>query len=453
MSEEAPLGRGEIRYMRKERLIDGAVLGAISLFYGFLILPSSQFVDTMAFFNFCAARDILNNGLFEGITNLPFTVLGESGPDHQLLFHLIAAPFTLFDDAFFGLKLGAVFFAVLSTASIYFLFKMLRVPYVWLFVLLMLASSHGFLYRISTFGAQSLTIPLLLFSAYSVAYDKKVLAGILGLTLSWTSHTALIAVPIAFAGLVATRLAKGKWIRKASISLCVCAVIGQLLNPFLPESLEYLFFHLAYKGSNPWMLDVGQDWSRPTFWFLITELWLPNLLILALGLFFTLRQKVIKVDTLTVLLTWLVCLALAGRQMRFFEYSVATGVVLIALAFRDTEILLNKKGTVAIAALLACISFSNLTEVSSMIDEDNGPDSYRDAAEFLERNTEENEVVVNLHWRDYPLLYYHNANNRYAAGLDPYYLAFASPKHFNLIKKLKNGTRKLPSFHPGSWNS
>ncbi|HEX8116411.1 MAG TPA: hypothetical protein VF521_04010, partial [Pyrinomonadaceae bacterium] len=51
-----------------------------------------------------------------------------------------------------------------------------------------------------------------------------------------------------------------------------------------------------------------------------------------------------------------------------------------------------------------------------------GPDMYKGGAEWLSKNAEPGELIVNTDWDDFPKLFFYNPHLAWVSGLDPTYL-------------------------------
>ncbi|MCA1622056.1 MAG: hypothetical protein LC795_22830 [Acidobacteria bacterium] len=51
-----------------------------------------------------------------------------------------------------------------------------------------------------------------------------------------------------------------------------------------------------------------------------------------------------------------------------------------------------------------------------------GPDYYKGGGEWLSKNAEPGEMIVNTDWDDFPKLFFYNPQLAYVSGLDPTYL-------------------------------
>jgi hypothetical protein len=57
----------------------------------------------------------------------------------------------------------------------------------------------------------------------------------------------------------------------------------------------------------------------------------------------------------------------------------------------------------------------------------------------------ESAVVFNTDWDDFPMLFYYNPDNAYAAGLDPTYLYDADQELWNHYERVTLGKEKDPA--------
>ena len=424
-------------------VLDAAVVVSVAAYHLSLVLPCRRFAGADAFYHISVAKLMWAEGLFRGIRSLPLTVLGERGPDHHLLFHLLGMPFVGFE-AFFGLKLAAAFFASASTCLFYLFLRLSRAPLPWLATILLLASSELYPLRASLFRAPTLAVPIVLLTVWALHQQRHRIVLALSCLLSWTYHGVLALLPVAVFSLCMTRLGQRQWQPKPAIYLAVGVVAGQIINPFFPKTFEYLFFHTLLKTGNPLNLPVGQEWLPATPGFLLGTFW-PVHLVSALLVAYSLRRRPrIATDTATLLLCWLMFLAMSLRHGRFVEYWIPTAVALCAVACRDLQWRPPRLMSLGLAGLFVTLSVLNHRVAANLLDRGHRPDTLQQAAHFLRTHSSRGEIVLNLRWDQYPLLLYHNQHNRYAAGLDPYYLAYGKPEAYKVWHALAFARRQLP---------
>ena len=73
-----------------------------------------------------------------------------------------------------------------------------------------------------------------------------------------------------------------------------------------------------------------------------------------------------------------------------------------------------------------------------------GPEAYRGGVEWLSKNAEKGELILNTDWDDFPKLFFYNPNLAYISGLDPTYLLDESPELSRLYVNITLGKEKDP---------
>ena len=68
-----------------------------------------------------------------------------------------------------------------------------------------------------------------------------------------------------------------------------------------------------------------------------------------------------------------------------------------------------------------------------------GPEMYRGGVEWLTRNAEKGELILNTDWDDFPKLFFYNPNFAYISGLDPTYLLDRDKRLSDLYAKITIG--------------
>jgi hypothetical protein len=72
-------------------------------------------------------------------------------------------------------------------------------------------------------------------------------------------------------------------------------------------------------------------------------------------------------------------------------------------------------------------------------------DLYADASAWLIQNTEEDELIFQTDWDDFPRLFFYNTHNTYLAGLDPTYLQIYDAELYNQWVSITRGEVENPS--------
>jgi len=427
-------------------ITDGITVLVAVAWHAALILLCERYVGIDAFFHVAESRSLITEGLFAGVTSLPFTVLGEHGTDHHFLFHLLGLPLAFLPD-FTAVRSSAVLFAALATGGLVAWMRHMRVPRPWLWALLLLATSEVYNFRMSLLRSQTVDVPLLLFGVAFVVAGRPRAAAILAFAFSWAHHGATILVPTAALCVVATLVSEKRVSLRAAAWLVGGFVLGQLINPWFPQNLEYLFFHALFKTANPLDLPVGGEWLPALPGYIATELWPAHAVMLGLGarLFLQLRGRGERprTDTIAVGLVWAMFVVLTLKHGRFVGFLVPIEIAFISLLSRDSGPL-DRRVLAPLVIVSLLLLVPRFSAVTTLIDKGTGQGDYTSAAKFLETHTEEGEVVFNVRWDNYPFLVFHSPRNRFVIGLDPNYLAYRSPKHFQLWNNLRAGERLVP---------
>lgn len=405
-----------------------------------------------AFYHLAEVRTWAREGLFGGITTLPRTVLGEAGPDHHFLFHVLIAPLALLD-AEPALRLGAGLLAAASTLCVGWWLHRSQVPWPWLWLLLLLGASEVYGFRLGLLRAQAVDIPLLLAGLWQVLHGRAATALLLGFAFAWTHHGATLYGPVALLALLGQRLAGQPLQVRAALYLMAGVALGFVLNPWTPQSLEYLFFHTLWKTQNPLGLDVGAEWLPATPAWIAVEAW-PLHLALVLGAANLLRQPAggglsrLRPDAWALGGLTALFLLLTLRHGRFADHLVAVELCLCAVVWRDGPLLLDgaalrRQLAVAAALVLVALASWRWAGVRGYVDRGWLPGDYATAGHWLDTHAKPQELVVNLRWEDYSFLTYFAPQQRFLTGLDPNYLAYADPKTYLVWDRL--GTTRMPA--------
>lgn len=467
-------------------LWDGLAVAAAVAWHAALLFVPERYAGVDAYFHVGQSRELWTQGLTAGVRALPFTVLGEGGPDHHFLFHVLGLPLS-FVGGLVGVKLTALLFAGVATCGVVAWLRAMRAPAPWLWTLLLLATSEVYNFRMSLLRTQTVDVPLVLFAVTFVIAGRRRAAALLAFVFAWTHHGATVLLPVAVVCVVGVWLARrlaGSTpdravdrpgaaagladVGRAAAWLCAGFVLGQLVNPWFPDNLEYLFFHALFKTANPLGLPVGGEWlpARPDY--IASELWPAHLALLAgvaaLARFGGLaprgRGPSVGADTLAMAGVWALFVVMTLKHGRFVGFLVPVQVGFAALVARDA--LRAARGPlastdhaappsrslragVALCALL-CVGLlpGRFAATTALLGQGAGADDYRAGAAWLERHASPGEVVFNLRWDLFPRWWFHSPQLRFAIGLDPNYLAYRSPKHFQLWNNLRAGQRHVP---------
>ncbi|HEY6328672.1 MAG TPA: hypothetical protein VI756_05000 [Blastocatellia bacterium] len=368
-------------------------------------------------------------------TWLPLTTLNASHyVDHHFLFHVFLMPFT-FGDLRIGAKLAAVLFSSLALTSLFFLLVAYRVPYRWLWLVPLVASSEPFLYRMSMTRAPSLSVVLLALGAYLILKRRWVWLGIAGYL--FVLLYSLFPLLFAFAGIysIAVYLADRRIDLWAPLAAGSGILAGLIANPYFPKNLILFKEHLLDKLTSNYSVDVGIEWYPYDTWVIVTGSAVAFILFLVALFFFEFKNSRQDIKPLFFLLISTMLLVLAFKSRRFIEYwppfSVLGAAFTIAPRIAESRFLPIRRvrdgviGALAAAAvtvvMIVALAF-NVFEARKDVAAEPSPYAYRGACEWLKTNTPEGSMVFNTDWDEFPELFYYDPHNKYIAGLDPTYL-------------------------------
>jgi len=395
---------------------------------------------------------------------LPTTILNpQDFTDHHLLFHLLLIPFTL-GDLIVGAKVAAVLFATAATLVWFAVARLqgVRQPLVWLLVLI--ASSEAFLYRLSMTRRQSLVLLLLLLAVHLVLTRRTRWLLPLGFAFFWLydGWPLLLAV----GGLACL----GRWLEDRRVDLrlfgapLLGVLLGMVVNPFFPNSVIFPIRHLLPKlalSSSYTTVRVGTEWYAYPLDVLIQTSAIAVLLPL-LGLTLTAytfwSRRAVR-DA--VLVAWggcaLLFLALFLNSRRFVEYEPAFATMFAAVAWSaalgtaraqawlERFSVWLRPAWLPAAALVVPLMVSSIAAARHDTSGTEAPQYYAGAAGWLAQNTLPGERVFATDWDDFPRLFYFDTRNVYLVGLDPTYMYLYDPELYLRWRSISRGEVPLPA--------
>lgn len=360
--------------------------------------------------------------------SLPMTTLNEHDyADHHFLFHVLLIPFT-FADLRIGAKLAAVVFSSLGLASLFALLTRYRIPYRWLWLAPLVASSSPFLYRMSMTRAPSLSITLLAAGCWFLFERKPIALALLSFAFAWSYSLfpLIIAFSLAFAvsAYAAERLMDLRFVGATIAG----SIAGLVLNPYFPNDVILLGKHVLMKFKSDYDVPVGLEWYPYETWVMLEGSAIAfGIYIAALALFEP-RRQADKSKTLFLLFVSILLLIALFKSRRFIEYWPPFAIIFAAFAVKLPswqQLTASRGKAVAAGGLLiamTAVMTANVYRGCQSIRSEPDPFAYRGAAEWLASNTPAGSMVFNTDWDDFPMLFYYNTHNRYVAGLDPTYL-------------------------------
>ncbi|MDD5340921.1 MAG: hypothetical protein PHC97_00615 [Patescibacteria group bacterium] len=458
--------------IEKNQFILYLAIFAAALFVGLWLQSSPTFLDPDSFYHLKMAKLIAAN--FGPIINFPwlkFTLLANDYVDHHFLYHVLAIPFIKILGDLAGLKFYTVILSAALVLLSYWFFKKYKVVYAGIFALVLLFSP-AFLFRVSLVKGNSFSLILLFLGIYCVFKKRYWLLFLLSFIYVWSYGGFLLI--LLMSGVYSFSVAlwatfndsysqnSVKYFFKVLFSpenlkpiifSALGIILGICANPYFPGNISFYWQQLVqiglinYRG----VVNVGGEWYPYPPLQLIGDAGLVLMFFsLAVMLFFVFIKKQ-KPETIFFFIASLIFLALTLKSKRYVEYFIPFVVYFSALAttlaLGDIKIkdLISKIENIdkRLGRLLILIFIYLLVIIPLVMVKDayitfssfRGGISFTrfsGVSAYLEKNTNQGDVIMHTSWDDFPMLFYYNSKDYYIVGLDPTFMYNYSPSLYNL---------------------
>jgi hypothetical protein len=273
---------------------------------------------------------------------------------------------------------------------------------------------------------------------------------------------------VAFFWLVATAWREREFNREvvwaaAALGLVLFGtLLGFVINPYFPHNFQLLYEHLVIKvTAKDFSTTVGSEWYPYSTWEFLGNCGVALAAMVAGYLAFKDSGDGGRQKTLLLLLFSTFLMIVNMRWRRFAEYFPPFAVLFAAFAVepmlrlargrytsrespgaeaqvaadvagegarapeparvenaRAWEMIFVATAFVLLAASLVWYARVTSQDIAGMA----GPDYYKGGGEWLSKNAEPGELIVNTDWDDFPKLFFYNPQLGYVSGLDPTYL-------------------------------
>jgi hypothetical protein len=389
---------------------------------------------------------------------LPLTTLNERDyVDHHYLFHLLLIPFT-YGDMRIGAKLAAAVFSSIGIAALFALLVAYRVPYRWLWLIPLVASSEPFLYRMSMTRAPSLSLAMLGAGAYLILQRKLWALALLAFAFVWLYSLFPLILAFAIAHMIAVYLAERRIDTGAVVATSSGIAVGLVINPYFPKNLALFWEHLLMKVTASYSVEVGVEWYPYDSWVILGSSAVAFVIYFVALASFDFRARSRDIKPLFFLIISFMFLLMAFKSRRFIEYWPPFAVLFGAFTIsprvasvdftwmartRDKAIAAMAAAAVTAVALLTM--GMTLLEAHADVKSESSPLAYKGASEWLAANTTPGSMVFNTDWDDFPMLFYYNPGNTYIVGLDPTYLYNRDQNLWKLYERITLGNEDDPA--------
>lgn len=420
-------------------------LVAALFLYPTIIQKSTLFIDD-GLFHFQLARLIWEQGPWVDVSWLPLTVLGKNGPDHHWLWHTLISPFAMIADPELGLRWSILTTAAVVPGLLNALARALRIPFAPVLALLAVTAGIIVPVRLVMLRAQNLAILLLPLAITLDLRQRWLWLAICAFAFMQSYHGAVLLVPIA-ALICALRLfLLGEWQWRGIASVATGLVLGLVASPWVPKNVEYLMFHLFFKGSKVLPAEVGTEWNSLSWdgmWFesKIALLFYLGAIILTIGMSVRHRDFRRRFESIAWLAVTAMFLVMYKNAWRFAEYFVPFATLVFGLTIRDFFTFGDKKFLQALVcmALIACLQQTSEKGLAYLdYSSSSRLDMHRDIAQYLDTHAHMGELVFNSNWSDFTNMMWHTRKFSYATGLDGHFLAYENPKKYLVLLSLCN---------------
>ncbi|TRZ79855.1 hypothetical protein D4R86_05240 [bacterium] len=426
-----------------------AVLFLFFAIFAFIQFSSPNLAGTDAYYHIKHAYLIRMEG-FSAVTNFPwisYSIINKYPTDFCFFYHILLIPFTCLG-LITGLKIAGALFSSLIFVVFFFVLRQLKIKYAFLWTLVLFGFSSSFVFRLIL--ARDFILSISFFLLGLVFLLKKKRWGIFIVSffyaLTYVGCPFLLAVILLYTLVV--------WIFKKKIDLRNFAIsfsgmaLAFLVRPDFPNNLRILFYQDVmpflnmFKGLS---LPVGAELSSGYSLNQIDIMRGASYLLSAFFFIFLFSQKKRKtplfIKTFFLFSLFIVLLLITFISGRFIEYLAPLSLLLMAFIFenylrpvlpdiikllKERKYDLFKYGKLCASFLILSIILApGIINFRNSLTNMKGRTPltvYKEVANFLKENTQKEEVVFNINWADFPLLFFYNDYNAYTIGMDPNFL-------------------------------
>lgn len=419
------------------------VYGVAFAAFAWAVLPAAGLVGVDAYYHIQQAHQMRSQGIFMGVPWLPFTILGDAGPDHHLLWHVLLMPFAQGPDLFTSAKWAIVATAALVPAGLALWLRALRVPWAPVFALLAATGAVIMPGRLAMLRAQNLAILFVAAAVWALLRRRHGAAFVVAAAFTAAYHGAAILAPVALLYALVVAATERRFAWRGPAALALGATLALVASPWFPANVEYLFFHALFVHHS------GNEWLTPPLAHVLTES-LPAHATLALSLLLAWRARgrrpaqrpAARQDRLVLLALATLFVVMYSRTWRFAEYYVPVAALTAGVFARG----LGARGRRVVVAVAALgVLWGGTRGLALLRDHaDYRPEKWARVGAYLRAHARPGELIYNREFSDFPLLMFHAPALRYANGLDPAYLAYSDPERFAIWRQLAVFTPATP---------
>ncbi|MBI4119899.1 MAG: hypothetical protein HY454_00350 [Parcubacteria group bacterium] len=437
---------------------------------GFFQFSFAGLADPDSLYHITHAKIYLEQGFFDSsFPWLQYSVINKYQADIWYGFHILLVPFTFFSNGIFGIKLAGVLIAVATLAVFFAVLKKLgaRWPFFW--TALLFFSIPDVHYRLLMMRPHNISFALGVAVFYLAVANRRPFL-VVASAFAAFFHLALAWLPLAIVGAVElVRLVqkqKPSWRNAAAVA--VGSLAGLALRPNFLGALKLAYIQVVQlmieklKGT---VLPFGSELKPGNHWTVVAYEFVPIMIILALAvwgwwslrrrkLFFELNpQRQLAVWSSLVLAVvfgfttffvarraidlWVgfsfifAALVWGVRQSRGLlpevsrDFPAGFNLNTFLRSYKSVKMAFSKaRGlgalvVIIVMAITSGIVYNTLHFASAYKKQSPAPTAFQDAAAWLKENSDPGDVVFNIHWDNFPMLFFWNQQNYYVNGMDP----------------------------------
>ncbi|GAB4258478.1 MAG: hypothetical protein Kow0054_21870 [Deferrisoma sp.] len=426
---------------------DWALLGGAVAFVWAIQFATDGLYGNDGFFHIRFAELMRGRWVVRSLPWLPFSVHAEVYRDHHWLSHLLQVPFTFFPDLLTGAKVSAAFYAGGALAVFFVVVRGLGVRRPGLWVALLAVSSSGFVLRMEMPRVQSQSLALLLAGAYLLCTNRKVPLAAVAAVYVWLYDGFSVLLLLGALWAVAEAVRHGRRVRWGTLAaLAGGTAFAVVVNPYFPLNVESYLFNFERVFLQRETVWVGAEWGAPGVMEFGRQMAVPLAALCGAAAMEWRRLGWRGVAGHPAVLWAGATLLFYATARRWVEYAPALCVLAAAsLAGRGLR---DPRWPVVVLLAAVGINGPQLVRLPSFA---KPRTLFAGVSGWLERNTGEGEVVFNVDWDRFPMLFFHNRKNRYVVGLDPNYLYYYEPELYNRWEFIAKGKSAALAEHLGDF--
>jgi len=372
---------------------------------------------------------------------LPYTIYDEYFPDHHYGFHIFLSVLSLSDD----LLVNAYIFLICQTVIIIYMLlyivslltNNLKPVFYLPVIFLYFGTSLIWDVRLFMVRAHSISIVLITLFIIQVLKNKNIYMLFISCIICFYFNLHFLYLPFVVCIKNVISYQSVKVFRDNLIFTFLGGMLGLCMHPNMYQTILYTYFYLYKKTFLPADVTVGLEWYPLSLSSYFSNTFTLLLYIYAV-IFLPEKDSIIQKEN-RFIITILLCLTLssfsANRHIELlvtpaFCFGVAS---LIDWLGRQKRSVLFYVNIYLITLLMMYVTLIRTNNILMKYDFKSLYFNFIPASEWIEKNINHNDAIINLNWSLFPILVTQNENHRYVWGLDPKYLYYKDRKLFDSV--------------------